>query len=496
VGYLIEVPASAVDIDRFRYHVERARSAAAGDAGTEGRELHAGLALWRGAPLSDVHSDSLHRNEVPRLVEERLQAIQRQRRVEIDLATGRHAELVAELRSLTAEYPLRERLWHQLMLALYRSHRQAEALNTFREVSTVLREELGVDPGNDLTDLHHRILTGDPALTAREPAASDGWTPAFQLPAEVVDFVGRAELVERIRSLFAPPDVARLGVPVVTLSGLPGVGKTELAIHVAHLLRPQFPDGQLFLNLRGYSPNPPVRPVEALARFLRALGVSPERIPLDLDEQSALFRSTLTGRRVLLVLDNAISPDQVRPLLPGNATCAVIVTSRDSLHGLSAVNGAHRVPVDAVTGDEAEALLAKIIGARRAAVEPAATTELAATCGFLPLALRIAASNLAAMPGQSIASYVRELRSEDRVAAFTIDGDDQAAVRLAFDLSYDALKPELARLFRLLSLVPGPDFDRYAAAGLAGLGLAQAQRMLGALATVSTTDPAGTSSMT
>jgi hypothetical protein len=255
-------------------------------------------------------------------------------------------------------------------------------------------------------------------------------------------------------------------------------------VHVAYLLQSRFPDGQLFLNLRGYSSNPPVRPVEALPRFLRALGVNPDRISIDVDEQSALLRSTLSGRRVLLVLDNATGPDQVRPLLPGNGTCAVIVTSRDSLHGLSAVNGAHREPVDVVTEAEAGALLSAIIGAGRTAAEPAAAAELAALCGLLPLALRIAASNLAAMPGQPIADYVRELRSVDRVAAFTIDGDDEAALQAAFDLSYHALKPEAARLFRLLGLVPGPDFDRYAAANLAGLHPAEAGRMLAALTNV------------
>jgi DNA-binding SARP family transcriptional activator len=481
-GYVIEVPADALDSDQFRGHMARARSAAdAGDTATESRELRAGLALWRGAPLSDVPSELLHRSEVPRLVEERLQALER--RIAIDLAAGRHAELVPELRNLTAEHPLRERLWYQLMLALYRSHRQAEALAAFREVRTILREELGVDPCQDLAELHHQVLSGGPSPVEREPTASGGWTPAFQLPPEVVDFVGREDLIERIKALVVPEEPARRGVPVVTLSGPPGVGKTELAVRVAHIIRPHFPDGQLFVNLRGYAQSPPVRPVEALSRFLRALGIRPERIPLDLDEQSALFRSTLADRRVLLVLDNAVGPDQVRPLLPGNATCAVIVTSRDNLHGLSAVNGAHRVPVDVVTEGEATAILSAIIGADRAAGESAAISALAATCGFLPLALRIAASNLAAMPGQPIASYVRDLWSADRVAALAIDSDDQAAVRLAFDRSYDALQPASARLFRLLGLVPGADFDQYAAANLAGVGLAAAQRSLGALAT-------------
>ncbi|HKS99139.1 MAG TPA: BTAD domain-containing putative transcriptional regulator, partial [Rugosimonospora sp.] len=487
-GYLIEAPASAVDLDRFRQHVARAR-AAAGDPAGEARELRAALALWRGQPLSDVRSDALHRNEVTHLVEERLQAVER--RVDLDLAAGRSAELVAELRSLIAEYPLREHLWRQLMLALYRGNRQAEALAAFRDVSDVLREELGIGPCTELTELHQQILAGGPVPGGRQSPPADSWIPAFQLPAEVVGFVGRSDLVDRVARLLTTPGPAGTGVAMVTLSGPPGIGKTELAVHVAHQLRDRFPDGQLFVNLRGYSPNPPMRPVEALPRFLRAIGVGPERIPLDPDEQSALFRSALAQRRVLLVLDNAAGPDQVRPLLPGNATCAVIVTSRDSLHGLSAVNGAHRVPVDAVTPAEAEVLLSAILGPQRAATEPVALRELAAACGMLPLALRIAASHLAATPDQKIAAYVHQLRADDRISALSIEGDHQAAVRLAFDLSYDALKPEPARLFRVLSLVPGADFDGYAAANLAGLGPGEAQRVLGALVTANLVQPHG-----
>lgn len=481
-GYSIDVPATAIDIHRFRGHMEQARAAAAAEhTEVEDRELRAALALWRGAPLPDVPSESLHRDEVPLLLEERFQALES--RVDVDLRLDRHADLIAELHALTSEYPLRERLWHQLMLALYRCHRTAEALTAFRTVSTLLRDELGVDPGTELTDLHKRILTGDTALHDLRKPPTDGWVVACQLPPEVINFVGRDDLVERIATVVAPPAPTRNGLPIVVLSGPPGVGKTELAVHVAHRLRSQFPDGQLFVNLRGFSLDASVRAEETLGGFLRALGVPAERIPLPPDERGALFRSMMTGRRVLLVLDNASSPDQVRPLLPGSAECAVIVTSRDSLFGLSAVNGADRVPVDPVTGAEAEALLGTIIGADRADAEPTAVAELATACGFLPLALRIAASNLVAMPGQSVAEHVRELRSDDRLAAFAIDGDDQASVRVAFDLSYRALQPELARLFRLLSLAPGPDFDRYAVASIAGVGVAQARRMLASLAT-------------
>ncbi|RZU51348.1 DNA-binding SARP family transcriptional activator [Krasilnikovia cinnamomea] len=480
-GYYIDVPPSAVDIDRFRAHVQLAGSAQArGDIEAEVRELRAGLALWRGTPLSDVSSESLHRDEQPLLIEERLQALER--RIDADLRAGRQVEVIAELRALTTEFPLRERLWHHLILALYRSHRQAEALNAFRDVSALLREELGVDPCGELTQLHHRILTADPSLHPPSHAAAGSWVAPSQLPPEVNDFVGRAELVDRVTSQVARPPQASGGLPLVVLSGPPGVGKTELALHVAHRLRNDFPDGQLFVNLRGFSSDASVRPEEALSGFLSALGAPANRVPHNPDQQRALFRSMLAGRRVLLVLDNAGSPEQVRPLLPGSPSCSVIVTSRDNLSGLSAVNGAHRVPVDPVTALEAEALLSRIIGADRIDSEPQAVAKLATACGFLPLALRIAASNVAAAPGQTIAGHAEDLRSDDRLVALTIDGDDQASVRIAFDHSYRELEPETARLFRLVSLAPGPDFDRYTAASLAGVSPAVARRTLSRLA--------------
>ncbi|MGC4814771.1 BTAD domain-containing putative transcriptional regulator [Micromonospora sp. DT228] len=483
-GYYIDVPAAAVDIDQFRRHVELARSAAsAGDIEAEDQELRAGLTLWRGVPLSDVESESLSRDELPVLIEERLEA--QVARFDVDLRLGRHAELIAELRGLVAEHPLREGLWHQLMLALYRSHRQAEALSVFRQVRTLLRDELGVDPSAELVELHQRMISGDPELHGHREPTNDGWVSVCQLPPEVHDFVGRSESVEQIRSVVAATGGSRTGLPLAVLTGPPGVGKTELAIHVAYQLRAEFPDGQLFVNLRGFSLDASLRTEEVLGGFLRALGVPAERVPRHPDEQGALFRSLMAGRRVLLVLDNAGSPDQVRPLLPGDAACAVIVTSRDSLIGLSAVNGARRVQINPVSRAEAEALLSRIIGADRTGAEPAAVADLATACGYLPLALRIAASNLAAMPDQRIAAHVRELRSEDRLRAFAVDGDDQASVRATFDLSYRALRPEVARLFRLLSLVPGSNFDLYAAASLAGVSPAEARRMLASLTTAS-----------
>ena len=486
-GYLIEAPDSSVDLGRFR-----ARIAAADDARqqslpqAESRELRAALAMWRGAPLSDVPSDLLHVQEVQRLAEERLTALERL--MDVELSLGRHAEVIGELYGLTEENRLRERFWGQLMLALYRADRQADALTAYRKVSTILREELGIDPGEGLRELHQRILVSNktrrvmPAPQPRKPAPSTTgtWTAPFQLPAAVPDFVGRDDLVERIRELAVGAEHEH-SVPIVVLSGPPGAGKTALAVHAAHLLRGDFPDGALWVNLRGYSTSPPLAATDALSRFLRALGVTVDHIPHEVDEQSTLLRTLLAGRKVILVLDNAASPEHVRPLLPADSSCAVLITSRSNLPGLTALNGARRLPVDIVSPAAATTLISKIVGADRVAAEPAAAVDLAATCGFLPLSLRIAATNLAISSGLSISEYVRELKSGSRLDAMAIEGDDQAAVRLAFDLSYSTLKPTLSHFFRMLSLIPGPDFDVRAAAALTDVGQAQAQRMVAAL---------------
>ncbi|MGW4213433.1 BTAD domain-containing putative transcriptional regulator [Lentzea sp. NPDC004789] len=487
-GYLIELPEEAVDLSRFRGHVARAKQAGIqADLRTEGQELRAALALWRGAPLADVPSDFLQHYEVPRLEEERLEALER--RIEVDLELGLHAGLVAELQGLTTAHPLRERLWSQLMLALLRAERQADALAAYREVSGLLRNELGVDPGEPLQRLHQQILNGElapasgrQAPVAVERAQTGHWVVPRQVPPDVAGFVGRRTPLRQIEELTDPARPDSHAVPIVVLAGPPGAGKTALAVHVAHRLSSRFPDGQLYIDLRGYSTNPPVAPADALPRLLRAVGVPPEQIPAENDDQSALFRSVLGDRHVLVVLDNAVSPDQVRPLLPGSPNCVVLVTSRDNLNGLVAINGARRFPVGLLSEQESRDLLATLLGADRVEADLAAADELAAACGYLPLAIRIAAANVDLL-GLDLADHVRELRDSDRLAAMSIEGDEQAAVHLTFDLSYGVLKPELARYFRLLSLIPGPDFDKYAAAALAHVPPASAARMLTHLTT-------------
>ncbi|WP_412539593.1 BTAD domain-containing putative transcriptional regulator [Longispora sp. K20-0274] len=271
-------------------------------------------------------------------------------------------------------------------------------------------------------------------------------------------------------------------VPVGVIAGIGGVGKTALGLRWAHQVRDQFPDGQLYVNLHGYSTSAPLRPIEALARFLRALGVPPGQIPVDLEEAVDLYRSRIADRRLLVFLDNANSAEQVRPLLPVGAAGLALITSRDRLTGLTANDGARRLHLDVLSGPDSVALLAWIVGPGRVTAESGAAAELAGLCDHLPLALRISAAYLADRPALAIADHAAELRAGNRLAALEVDGDEQSSVRAAFDLSYQALAPRAARLFRLLGLAPGPDLTAAAAAQLAGTDLAEAAELLERLA--------------
>ncbi|MCG8922105.1 BTAD domain-containing putative transcriptional regulator [Lentzea sp. CC55] len=482
-GYLIDVDEKTIDLMRFEPLIDQGeQERAAGNLQAASAAFTAALGLWRGPALVDVPSEVLHRDEVPRLDERRLHVLER--RVEVDLELGRHGELVAELSRLTSDHPLRERFWAQLMVALYRSGRQSEALAAYQRVSRLLGDELGIDPGDELRRVHSQVLSGSigavtTAVSGVPVAAKPERVVPSQLPADIPDFVGRDEAVSLIVALLRTAQ----GVPVVTLAGPPGVGKTALAVHAAHRMRADFPDGQLYVNLRGYAPGPPLSAVDVLPRFLRALGTEPDQVPLDQDEQEAMFRSTLTGQRVLLLLDNASSAEQIRPLLPGSPGCAVLVTSRDTLRGLAVSHAASNVRLDVLDWHETKSLLAGILGADEVASEEDAALELAALCAHLPLALRIAAANLVSRPELSIADYVEELRAGNRLAALAVEGDERVAVHAAFDLSYTALKPELAQMFRVLSLVPGTDFTPEMAAALSGLTTQDARRRLDRLAT-------------
>jgi tetratricopeptide (TPR) repeat protein/transcriptional regulator with XRE-family HTH domain len=331
------------------------------------------------------------------------------------------------------------------------------------------------------------------ATRGRQPAEpAPRYLTAAQLPAEPIGFTGRGESMAVLDTLLGGRAVpAPVTVVISAIAGSAGVGKTALALHWGHRVAGRFGDGQLYVDLRGYAPGPPLSPIQALTQLLRALGVDGDKIPVEPDEAAALYRSLLADRRALVVLDNARDADQVRPLLPGGRRCVVLVTSRDRLTGLVASHGARRLTLDVLAPGEAVDLLARILGGERVASEPEAAVVLARLCGHLPLALRIAAANLAGDPHQSVEGYVTRLRQGDRLDSLAVDGDPQVAVRAAFDLSYGRLAPDARRLFRLLGLVPGPEIGVAAAAALAGVPHDRAERLLTGLAAAHLIQPRG-----
>jgi DNA-binding SARP family transcriptional activator len=467
-GYRIRVADGELDLDRFTQLTRESDDAALAEA----------LAMWQGTPLSNVDSEWLRRQEVPALVEQYLLVVER--RIDADLRHGRYAEVAAELAALVRKHPLRERFWAQRMRALHGAGRQGEALTAYREVATLLADELGVTPGEELRTLHLEILRETdvdltPLLRQVRPK---------QLPMELIGFVGRqAELAAITEALDGP-------VPIVMITGPGGAGKTATAVRAAHRLADRFPDGQLFADLRAYSDAAPLHPTEVLGRFLRALGVPDEQMPLDLDDQVATYRSLLADRRVLVVLDNVRDAAQVRPLLPGAAGCAVLVTSRDELSSLGVWPGGRRVPIQTLTAAEARELLSDVLG-DRAHAEPAAVDELAELCGRHALALRVAAANLQLRPGQPIAGYVKHLRARGPIVALRLDdgpAGDQRDLAATFDSSYRLLAPEQQRMLRLLGEVSCPEITPPAAAALAGTTVPDAADQLERLAAASLLD--------
>ncbi|MGQ0779372.1 MAG: BTAD domain-containing putative transcriptional regulator [Pseudonocardiales bacterium] len=418
-GYLIAVAPDELDLLRFNELVARAEEASlAGDVAAESMLLTEAVGLWHGPPLTNVSSDLLHREDVAQLAERRLLA--EERRIDAGLRLGRHAALIPELTSLTAQHPLRERFWVQLALALYRSGRQAEALATYRSVAKLLSDELGLDPGPELRQLHQAVLTADPTLAVPDALPlSQPWQVHCQLPLDIDAFVGRERLVDQLVELLGSG--ADNSLPIVALSGSPGVGKSALAIRVAHQLRSAFPDGQWYLQLTGTSATPR-SPSDVLAELLVTAGLPATVLPAGLHERAAVLRARLADRRVLLVCDDAASVDQVRPLLPGTAGCGVLVTSRTNLSGL-ALQGAHHIILDPLSSAEATELLTGLLGAGRVHAEPEAAAELAGLCDHIPLALRIAAANLMARPRTSLGAYVVGQNCPRRRFAFRRESD-------------------------------------------------------------------------
>jgi DNA-binding SARP family transcriptional activator len=470
-GYQIRVETGELDVARFEVLVRQARTSARDSLWADaGRRAEAAIALWRGEPLADAGSEVLTLRELPRLAELQLQALEL--RIEANLRQGGHSEVIGELRKLTGAHPLREHLHALLMLALYQDGRQGEALAAYQHARALLVEELGTEPGPRLRLLQQQILSAHPVLagppsstTARStPAAADsGPVVPRQLPGTVRHFTGRSAELTALTSLLKE-DGEPPAIVISAIGGTAGVGKTALAVHWANQVTARFPDGQLYVNLRGYDNGQPMTTGEALARFLRALGIPGRDIPSETDERAAQYQSLLAGRRVLVLLDNAMSVAQVRLLVAASPSCTTVVTSRDALTGLVARDGAVRLDLDLLPEADAVTLLCALIGVR-ATDDPEATAALAGRCVRLPLALRVAAELAAARPKVPLTHLVAELADRQRLLdLLDAGGDPQTAVRAVFSWSCRHLPGEVLGMFWLLGLHPGPDLDAHAAA--------------------------------
>jgi DNA-binding SARP family transcriptional activator len=535
-GYQLQRQSGELDAESFESLAGNGRQALdEGDPRRAAEALAEALGLWRGRALADVPQSSLVTAEADRLEESRLTALEL--RIEADLACGRNAQLVSELRRLISDQPLREGLWGLLIRALDGAGRHAEALAAYGQARTVIADELGVDPGPELQRLYLAMLAADagaktgepdqaaapperqpaagpPPVRGRSPVADSGPQPRpssagsppsvgsrllgaeqrpagpgdtdpahrrlgsgpssrrvpAQLPADVADFTGRDQHLKQLCDMVLEPRQRdNLAVAVAVVAGAPGLGKTALAVHAAHRLRPDFPDGQLYVSLRGGTEQP-AAPDEVLARFLRDLGVDGARVPVDAEERAAMYRTRLAERQMLIVLDDAWDAAQVRPLLPGSGSCAVIVTSR---HRLSDLAGSRLIDLDVLDDAEAAELFARIVGTDRAGAEPDAVREVLATCGGLPLAIRIAGARLAARRGWSVRALADRLADQRHRMDELTAGD--LAVRATFQVSFDALPhsengggADPAPVFRLLGVWQGSSIGLAAAAALVG----------------------------
>ncbi|MER5435554.1 BTAD domain-containing putative transcriptional regulator [Streptomyces sp. NPDC002588] len=478
-GYVLSTDSTVtVDLHSFRRLVAQARAT---DDDAQASVLYEqALQLWRAEPFATL--------DTPWINALRDTLVQEQVAAQLDLGDvrlrlGQHATLLPELSARAEAHPLDERLAGQLMLALHRCGRSAEALDHFHHTRGRLARDLGIDPSPALRDVQAAVLRQDSAPAPLPATLAVPREVPAQLPLGVAAFTGRdSELAQLDALLPAPTDAGPVPSPAVVISavsGTAGVGKTALAVHWAHRIREDFPDGQLYVNLRGFDPGGSVvAPADAVRGFLDALGVPPARIPNGLEAQAGLYRSLLAGRRLLVLLDNARDAEQVRPLLPGAPGCLALVTSRNRLTSLAATEGAQLLTVDLLTTTQARALLSGRLGADRTAAEPAAVDAIVTRCAGLPLALAIMAARAASQPRLPLTALARELDEADSRLDVLDAGDAAGQVRAVFATSYQALSTDAARLFRLLGLHPGPDTALPAAASLGGLPPVRAGALL------------------
>jgi len=479
-GYALLAEPDELDVDRFRRLVEQGREAAARGALTEaGTALRGALELWRGPALVGFEAVEALRAEATNLEELRLDALEQ--RFDVELALGNHAEIAPELRVLAAQHPLRETFRAQLMRALAGSGRSAEAIAVFDETRRLLADEFGLDPGPQLRELHLAILREDPTLQPVRSVVTVADVVPRQLPPNMIGFAGRTAELEQLDQRLPRPRERPAATGIATIAGTAGLGKTALAVHWAHRVVERFPDGQLYVNLHGFDPaRAPMDPSVAIGLFLGALGVPPQQIPVDGDARESLYRSLLADRRVLVVLDNAHDTGQVRPLLPGSAGCFVVVTSRSLLTGLVAA-GAHPITPELLTPAEAGQLLRRRLGTERTAAEPAAVDAIVNRCAGLPLALSIVAARAVITRRTPLAALAAELSQARRALDGFASDDSTVDPRAVFSWSYRVLSHSAARLFRLLSLHPGPEMTGPAAASLAALSVDDARTALAEL---------------
>ncbi|MEU6088784.1 BTAD domain-containing putative transcriptional regulator [Streptomyces sp. NPDC047085] len=474
-GYVLNTEGHLIDSLRFAELVQAAEQHAKDGELPDAAHAYArALDLWRGPAFAGVSGQAVE-DEAGRLEEHRLNAYDDSILVHLEL--GQHQELIPGLAAMVREHPLRERTRHHLMLAQYRSGRRADAMETYRDAHSQFIDELGIEPGPDLKELHDAILRDDPSLAPapvvveRRPAAASGPAgggPALavpsELPPDVPAFTGRIEELAALQSLVAGAGEGNTST-IGLITGAAGIGKSGLAMRWAFRAAEHFPDGQLFADLRGYDEHhEPVSAHDVLSRFLRSLGVPGEQIPDDLEERVALYRSVLTDRSVLIVLDNARAYAQVRPLLPGGGRCCVLVTSRDQMEELVTWPSQARVHLGLLSEPEAVELLTAIVGERRIAAAPEDVARLVELCDRLPLALRIAGARLASKPHWTAKYLVNRLTDERRRLDELSQGESQ--IRASLALSYKYLSEDAARLLRRLGLLDVPDFTAWVGAAL------------------------------